>query len=145
MTEYIEVGPPGNTRPRTELIENATPAPVATSPASSIPAPAGPIRVIVTDPNGRTEEYTLDNGHHVIGRPSKNGVEPGVKLNDRFVSRSHAIIIKEPGSVVIRDENSVNGTKMKGERLAAGRLYPLHDGDVLEIEGFMLRIAFGTG
>lgn len=159
MTEAIDIPPATTHSPRPITMEIETPtarpadrpvtvlmgaeqSPPDETPASAAPAPAGPFRLIVTAANGASWECRLDNGSHVIGRPSKSGPEPSVKLDDRYVSREHALIIKEPGSVFIIDRKSANGTKRNGQRLDTARPYQLHDGDILEIETFTLRVAF---
>lgn len=158
-TEAIDIPPAAAHSPRPITLEIETPAarpaerpvtvvgaaqalPVEPGPTSSVPAPAGSFCLIVSAPNGSPWECVLDNGSHVIGRPSKTGPEPSVRLDDRYVSREHALIIKEPGSVFIIDRKSANGTRRNGQRLDTGRPYQLHDGDILEIERFTLRVAF---
>lgn len=160
-TEMIDTRPPAARppRPQTELLDVASPPrrpprqdtdqfdttqhadPEAAGPV--VPLPPGPVRVTVIGPDGRTTTCALGDGEHVIGRPSKSGGEPAVKLEDRFVSRKHAVIVREFGSLVILDNSSVNGTRLNGRRLVAGRPYPLNDGDTIEIETFTLRVAFG--
>jgi len=138
-TELIDAAPPGRpARPDTEVFD-------AIRPAAGVPSvPPGPIRVIVTGPNGQTT-CVLDDGEHIIGRPSKSGPEPAVRLDgDSFVSRKHAMIIKGLGTLIIKDNKSVNGTRLNGVRLTAERPYPLQDQDTIEIEGFTLRVEFGA-
>lgn len=139
--EESAVGAPPGQRPWTEVLptSDATAAPPA---RSARPAPLGPIRVVVELPNETTEEYQLGDGRHVLGRKSKSGVEPAVKLTDPFVSREHAYLIKQGTSLTLADNNSVNGTRLNGARLDPGRPYPLGEDDVVEIESFKLRVVF---
>lgn len=141
-TELIDASHPGRparpARPDTELFDAIRPA------AGVASVPPGPIRIIVAGPNGQTT-CVLDDGEHIIGRPSKSGPEPAVRLDgDSFVSRKHAMIIKGLGTLIIKDNKSVNGTRLNGQRLIAERPYPLQDQDTIEIEGFTLRVEFGA-
>ena len=133
---------PPQARPVTEILDASSSAPPLAASSPLVAAPPGPIRIVVTDPDGNNRNHILDDGVHIIGRPSKSGINPAVQLNDRFVSRDHARIVKEIGSVVVIDKNSVNGTKLNGCRLDAGQPYPLHDHDKIEIEGFILWVDF---
>lgn len=131
-------------RPATEYVDFTQP-PATVDPAagrSGQPVPLGPFRVVITLPNSDTFQVELGDGRHIIGRPSKNGPEPAVRLDNRFVSREHATLVKEGDSLVIIDSHSVNGTRLNGQRLAAGQPYPLNEADRLEIEDFVLHIVF---
>ena len=48
------------------------------------------------------------------------------------VSRRHALITYENGTLFIADLNSTNGTRINGFQLEPGRSYRLRDGDELE-------------
>ena len=63
-------------------------------------------------------------------------------LDDRFVSRRHALVtIGAPGQVTIRDLNSTGGTFVNGERLAGPRV--LRDGDLVQFADLVARFEPG--
>jgi putative peptide zinc metalloprotease protein len=64
-----------------------------------------------------------------IGRSRDNDVV----VNDKFASRYHARIWREPAGYRLEDLDSVNGTFVNGERLAAGASRLLKDFDVVGI------------
>jgi putative peptide zinc metalloprotease protein len=64
-----------------------------------------------------------------IGRSRDNGVV----VNDKFASRYHARIWREPTGYRLEDLDSMNGTFVNGERLAAGASRVLKDYDVIGI------------
>ena len=165
-TEIIDPtspAPPANARPRTEIvdyqltarhdgagkspteiIDPGSPSAGGAPPGASS-APAGSIRVMVTENNNPVAEYLLQSGTHVIGRAVKSGEEPTVKLNDRFVSRRHAIIEITSNLVSITDEGSLNGTRLDGERLQPQKPYKLYDRAIIQVENFVLIVNFGAG
>lgn len=54
--------------------------------------------------------------------------------DDRYVSRHHATILVQDGSVLVRDEDSGNGTRVNGTRLQPRKAHPLRAGDVLALD-----------
>lgn len=62
----------------------------------------------------------------VIGR----GQYSDVRLNDATVSRRHAMICRNGNSFELRDQNSANGTLLRGKRIDES--VPLRDGDELQ-------------
>ena len=142
LTDHIEhPAPPAGARPVTDYI-TSTAAPGAAVAGPARPVPLGPFRVVVTQPNNAPFDVQLGEGKHILGRPSKNGPEPAVKLPNPFVSREHATLIKEANTLVIVDNHSINGTRLNGQRLVGGQPYPLEEADQLEIEDFVLRVVF---
>lgn len=74
-------------------------------------------------------EFALEEGEeYVVGRSS----ECDMVLVEDMVSRAHAALRVEDGDVILRDNNSTNGSFVNGERVTEGRL---KEGD---------RILFGT-
>jgi hypothetical protein len=63
------------------------------------------------------------------------GAEADVRLSDTGVSRLHAEVRVEPGSIVVADLGSTNGTRVNGRVV---RSSPLSEGDVLELGGSRL-------
>lgn len=95
-------------------------------------APAVQLPVLV-DSSGR--EYILRPGITVIGRQGDIAVE------DTRVSRRHAQINMEHGTVTVEDIGSTNGTKVAENRLAAGQKQPLNNGETISLGGFELKLS----
>ena len=65
-------------------------------------------------------------------------------LEDRFVSRRHALVTVEgSGTATIRDLNSTGGTFVNGERLAGPRV--LNPGDLVQFADLVARFEPGIG
>ena len=96
---------------------------------------------------GQSATFPLHPGRNVIGRPSSQQTEqPDIRLEDaqHFVSRCHAVItIEETGCTIV--DQSKNGTSLNGQRLVSSQIYPLHDGDRIEIEGRELVVQLPHG
>lgn len=54
--------------------------------------------------------------------------------DDRYVSRLHATILVRNGAVLIRDEDSDNGTRVNGAKLQPHKAHPLRAGDVVMLD-----------
>jgi ABC-type multidrug transport system ATPase subunit len=98
----------------------------STSPAAEAPKPAA----IELPP---VDEVMI------IGRPGP-GID--VVIDDPRVSRRHACVINQNGSMVIEDLGSETGTFVNGERLTARQM--LNEGDVIRIGGQSFRWGAGT-
>ncbi len=70
-------------------------------------------------------------GAVVIGR----AVESDVRIDDRSISRRHAVIHLD-GAIHVEDLASANGTRVRGAPVTAGARVSVRPGDVIE---------FGTG
>jgi pSer/pThr/pTyr-binding forkhead associated (FHA) protein len=78
------------------------------------------VSVILWGPGG---DFTLRAGSHVVGRDKGMAVA----LDDRQISRTHAVITVAGFRVTVEDRDSVNGTMVNGELVKSPR--PLHSGD----------------
>jgi len=83
--------------------------------------------------------FTLAAGQHVIGR----GEGAGIRLLDNAVSTRHATltVIESPDfpghfEALLEDAGSKNGTRVNGERMAAGKL---EHGDIVSVGHTRLR------
>ena len=76
---------------------------------------------------GRVLEFRP--GTQVIGR------QPGceLRIDDGFVSRRHAIVLRDRDASWLEDAGSANGTSLNGEQLLSGERWPLRSGDVVRI------------
>jgi len=67
-----------------------------------------------------------------------------VTINDPLVSRVHATIWPEAGSLRVRDEGSRNGTYVNGRRLEPGQAFNLRPGDRLQLGEALVGVAVAT-
>lgn len=82
-------------------------------------------------------EFILNEGSTVsLGRDMGNDIE----LQNKKVSKLHAVISWKESEFVIADQNSTNGTRVNGSRIT-GQI-PLKDGDRIEIGDFVLSFYF---
>lgn len=72
-------------------------------------------------------EVPLFPGRNVIGRDP----DTGVRVDDRTISRHHAVIVISANRATIEDLQSKNGTFVEGRRITAPA--ELRDGTVLEV------------
>ncbi|MDO5329521.1 MAG: FHA domain-containing protein [Coriobacteriia bacterium] len=101
-----------------------------------------------------TEEHTPSSGNHpslrVIKGPQGEIVLPLAKesmtigrspnsdifLNDRTVSREHAVVARNGDVYQIADKNSFNGLWINNKNITVSDLHP---GDIIQIGAFFLR------
>jgi pSer/pThr/pTyr-binding forkhead associated (FHA) protein len=93
-------------------------------------APAVQLPVLV-DESGR--EHPVRPGANLVGR------EGDIMLSDGRVSRRHAQITSQDGSLRIEDLGSTNGTKVNGEPLTGER--ELQQGDTVSFGGVELKLS----
>lgn len=84
----------------------------------------------------------------VIGRYDYHtGVAPAIDLADcggvvQGVSRQHATIIRQHGSLYLVDKGGSNGTYLNGQRLLPGQPRILRDGDDVSLGRLVLQVTF---
>jgi phosphoserine phosphatase RsbU/P len=85
-------------------------------------------------PQGQTQRIALVQKRLVIGRAP----ETHVRVESITVSRQHAEIFQQDsGRWMIRDLKSRNGTRLNGTAITES---PMHNGDVIGIEDYTLRV-----
>src|ERR1700745_1062661 len=84
-------------------------------------------KLIIEDDEGKTTVVPLIRDEITIGRKEGNTI----RLTERNVSRRHAKLLKQNGSVFIDDLTSYSGIRGKGARVAAGA--PRDEGDRIQI------------
>lgn len=73
----------------------------------------------------------------LIGREYFPG---GLHIDNKSVSRRHALVAVENGEVTISDQNSSNGVEVSGRKLYAGETQPLRRGDIIKIGRVEVRV-----
>src|ERR1700704_1822705 len=92
------------------------------------------MKLIIEDDEGRKTVVPLVRGEITIGRQDGNTI----KLTERNVSRRHARLLKENGSLVIEDLGSYNGVRVNGEKITGPT--KIKEGDLVEIGDYDLGI-----
>lgn len=92
------------------------------------------MKLIIEDGEGRTTVVPVVRAEITIGRQAGNTI----RLTDRNISRRHARLVRENGTLLIEDLGSCNGVRVNGEKIE-GRS-KLGDGDVVEIGDYDLGI-----
>ncbi|EFK38581.1 MULTISPECIES: FHA domain-containing protein [Peptoniphilus] len=80
----------------------------------------------------KMQEYYLLGGSVTLGRSSKNDIV----IKDKFVSKNHLNITERNEIFYLEDLNSANGTYLNGEKVDAGTLIELQNGDKIGV-GFI--------
>ena len=91
------------------------------TPGPAEPAPDGAARLLIRTEEGREVV-------HVLGRKTSIGRTPDndLKIDAKYISRHHAVILAGPSHTIIEDLNSTNGVHVNGRRITR---HPLKDGD----------------
>ena len=112
--------PPSPSRRATTVIGQYFPIPTAAQPAAMLRGVAGPIE---------GQEYSVDKEIFSIGASSENDLSIG---EDEFISREHAYLRYEKGSLFIFDKASRNGTFVNDDKVAQNGVV-LHPGDHVRV------------
>jgi pSer/pThr/pTyr-binding forkhead associated (FHA) protein/tetratricopeptide (TPR) repeat protein len=96
-------------------------------------------KLIIEDDEGKTTVVPLIRDEITIGRKEGNTI----RLTERNVSRKHAKLVKQNGSIYIEDLTSYNGIKVNGDRIA-GRA-PVNEGDRIQIGDYQLALKLDKG
>jgi hypothetical protein len=130
---------------RGSIFGDLAPAEPISMPASDTPDWLGEAREALIEPGhylafeaGRVRVAALQEGWTRVGR----SLSAHVRFDDPTVSRRHALIHCEPGSVRILDDRSLNGVFLNGERVD---WHQLVDGDQITIGRFDLHYICLTG
>lgn len=101
-------------------------AALGSAPACLRSAPAVKIKLLCTSALASPREVTIDQFPIEIGR----GVNAGVRIDDRWISRRHCELLYEAGALVVRDLSSRHGTMVNGRPISESLL---SDGDILQL------------
>jgi pSer/pThr/pTyr-binding forkhead associated (FHA) protein len=91
-----------------------------------------PGRYLAIEDGGEVVVISVGEGALRIGR----GIGADVVLEDRSVSRRHAVITCRAGEVVLLDDRSLNGVWVNGERVGQATL---RDGDSIAVGDVQMR------
>ena len=89
--------------------------------------------LIVSTHGKQTGKSMIEKDYFVIGRSRRNDL----LLDDKNVSREHAIILHKEGTYTIQDRGSRNGTVVNGEAITSPTV--LKDGDTIVLGPFELK------
>ncbi len=95
-------------------------------------------KLIIEDDEGKTTVVPLIRNQITIGRGEGNAI----RLNERNISRIHARLVMEDGSIRIEDANSYNGVFLNGEMIESQAA--LKAGDLVEIGDYHLSLRDAT-
>ncbi len=92
------------------------------------------LKLIIEDDEGRKTVVPFVREEITIGRQEGNTI----RLTERNVSRRHARLLRQNGSVLVEDLGSYNGIKLNGERIQ-GQV-SVQSGDLIQIGDYDLAI-----
>jgi pSer/pThr/pTyr-binding forkhead associated (FHA) protein/tetratricopeptide (TPR) repeat protein len=92
------------------------------------------MKLIIEDDEGRKTVVPLVRDEISIGRLEGNTI----RLTERNVSRKHARLLRQNGSIYIEDLGSYNGVRVNGEKITARST--VKEGDLIEIGDYDLAI-----
>lgn len=92
----------------------------------------------LTDSGGK--EFVLSPGTNVVGRENAE-----IWLPEPTVSRRHAQVLVENGTVFVEDLGSTNGSAVAGQPARAGERVVAHDGDILKFGSVLLTVSLPGG
>ena len=89
-------------------------------------------RYLAIEDGGEVVVIPIGEGSLRLGR----GAASDVMLEDRSVSRRHAVVTRRGGDVVLWDDRSLNGVRVNGERVAQA---VLQHGDAIALGEVQMR------
>lgn len=107
------------------IFDRALPADVFGAPAIQLP--------VLVESTGR--EHPIRPGQNLVGR------EGDILLADPRVSRKHAQIASDNGTITVEDLGSTNGSFLNGAKLNQGERKPVNQGDTVSFGGLELKLS----
>ncbi len=118
-------------------------APPSKAPAPTLEQVAAPTLIVMS--SGRQIDLS-DVALVFLGRcDEKHHIYPHLDLTrdegmSYGVSRQHACIHQNDQGLQVEDMDSTNGTFLNGQRLSPFKVYPLHNGDVLQLGKLEIKV-----
>jgi len=91
-------------------------------------------KLTIEDDEGKTTVVPIIRDEMTIGRDEGNTI----RLTERNVSRRHARLMRQNGSIYVEDLKSFTGIRLNGAKIAA--LTAVNDGDQLQIGDYKIRV-----
>ena len=136
-----ESGPEDGSSAPATVLDPATALSVPLMAAVSVdPRLAGASRVaiVVALPDGARRRIELPDGRHVVGRSH----DCAIRIDDRTLSREHAVFVVRGGAVTVEDLNSQNGTFLDGQPVRASA--PVQIGQSVTFGDRITAVLFGV-
>src|SRR6476646_10353281 len=92
------------------------------------------MKLIIEDDEGRKTVVPFVREEITIGRQEGNTI----RLTERNVSRRHARLLRQNGSVLVEDLGSYTGVRINGERITGQQ--SVAEGDLIQIGDYDLAI-----
>lgn len=96
-------------------------------------------KLIIEDDEGKQVVVPLIRDEITIGRQEGNTI----RLTEQNISRRHARLVRDNGSLFIEDLSSYNGVKLNGAKITARM--PFNDGDTLLLGDYKLSVKTEAG
>lgn len=122
--EFMYGGPGQVVPPAAGIPPAAVPTPAPPNPYAAAAAAAARATL-----QGAAGVFTIVPG--VEMRAGRDGAQCGILLNEPRVSSVHASLKLEHGQLLVRDENSNNGTLVNGNKLSPGVWSAIQDGSLV--------------
>ena len=100
---------------------------------------ASPMRLVVVCQAGLASYELPAQGTVVLGRSESSDV----RVDDPSVGRRHAVL-RVGDRLAIEDLGSVNGTRVRGQRLSTRRAVELHSGEAFHLGTALLMVQSGV-
>src|SRR3954470_5273370 len=94
------------------------------------------MKLIIEDDEGRKTVVPFVREEITIGRQEGNTI----RLTERNVSRKHARLLRQNGTLFIEDLTSFTGVKVNGAKIGAGAVTPVREGDQVQIGDYKLMV-----
>lgn len=132
----------GQVAPDHDPVANATAPAASTGGSTGSKGSLIDVEVTFTDDARKADaplKFSIFDEQSIVGR-KKSTATPGlaVAIEDAAISTRHLLIDYRAGAVIVRDNNSANGTKINGKDLTSGAEQTVNVGDEIGIGEFTI-------